>query len=658
MIENRTFWRTIFGFSFFITLWAFVLSTLRWVELGVSLYRSVWGGVFLLYVAVLALSLFFAWRGDTSRLDSWRDLHFFQQAPLRFVTGLVFIALFFLIPWLKFTLQNGKIVTDSTLATALFYWLAWGGIVLASLAVTVTFRTSLPAGFAIALVALGVSYEVYSRLLVVTAYPFSLGWSEGSRYYYASLPFSPRIYGERFPWSVWHPTRYFLQAIPFAFSNFNLWFHRLWQALLWIVLTTAAALSLAWRLKIQKRLTFFLLVGWLFLYFLRIGVYYHLQVMVILVLLGVRRDRPWLSLLTILLASLWAGMSRLNWYPVPALLAIALYLLETPLAAHKNGWRYLFQPVLWGILGLLFAFLGQALYVRLSGNSDLRAFASSLTSDLLWYRLLPNATYPPGVLPALLIVTFPLLWLVQGLRHWQAYPLHGLRKAGLIAILLVLLIGGAVVSVKIGGGGDLHNMDAFALLLVVIALYLFFRRFAADEPPTRPSAVPWGVLAWGLIAPLVFLLNMLSPLPAYDLQQGEKTLANFRAALQPYAQRGEVLFITQRHLLTFGLIPNVRTLPQYEVVTLMEMAMSYNEPYLNQFYTDLQQHRFTAIVAGPQSLRIKGTDQSFAEENNAWNNRVARYLLCYYQPAQTFETETGDVVIFVPAQNSPEPCQP
>jgi len=39
MIDNRTFWRTVFGFSFFITLWALVLSTLRWVELGVVLYR-------------------------------------------------------------------------------------------------------------------------------------------------------------------------------------------------------------------------------------------------------------------------------------------------------------------------------------------------------------------------------------------------------------------------------------------------------------------------------------------------------------------------------------------------------------------------------------------------------------------------------------------
>jgi hypothetical protein len=658
MIDNRTFWRTVFGFSFFITLWALVLSTLRWVELGVVLYRSIWGIALLLYVVALVLSAGLAWRADLSRLLSWQSARFFEGIPARFAAGLFFVATFFLLPWLKFTLQNGRFVTDSILAMAVFYWLAWWLVVLAAVAVTVAFRTSLPAGFAIALLSLGVVYEAYGRLLVVTSYPFSLGWSEGSRYYYASLPFSPRIYGERFPWSVWHPTRYFLQSIPFAFSNFNLWFHRLWQALLWMILTAVAALSLARRLKIEKSLSFFLLVGWLFLYFLRIGIYYHLQVMVILIFWGVRRDRPWLSLLTILLASLWAGMSRLNWYPVPALLAITLYLLETPLAAHKQRWRYFFLPVLWGVLGLTTAFLGQALYVRLSGNSDLRAFASSLTSDLLWYRLLPNATYPPGVLPALLIVTFPLLWLVLGLRHGEDYPLHWLRKVALITILTVLLIGGAVVSVKIGGGGDLHNMDAFALLLVVTALYLFFRRFAADEPPTRSRPVPWAVLAFGLITPLVFLINTLSPLPAYDLRQGEQTLADFRTAIQPYARRGEVLFITQRHLLTFGLIPQVRTIPDYEVITLMEMAMSHNQPYLRQFYADLQQHRFAAIVAGPQSLRLKESDQSFAEENNAWNTAVARYLLCYYQPDRTFETETGDVVIFVPAPNPTDACQP
>jgi hypothetical protein len=63
----------------------------------------------------------------------------------------------------------------------------------------------------------------------------------------------------------------------------------------------------------------------------------------------------------------------------------------------------------------------------------------------------------------------------------------------------------------------------------------------------------------------------------------------------------------------------------------MEMAMSNNQAYLQQFYTDLKNHRFAAIVAGKQNLGIK-EEGSFAEENNIWNSRVSPYILCYYEP--------------------------
>jgi hypothetical protein len=46
----------------------------------------------------------------------------------------------------------------------------------------------------------------------ISTYPFSLDWSEASRYYYASLFFSRQIYGIAVPSSVLHPTRYLLQS--------------------------------------------------------------------------------------------------------------------------------------------------------------------------------------------------------------------------------------------------------------------------------------------------------------------------------------------------------------------------------------------------------------------------------------------------------------
>jgi len=66
------------------------------------------------------------------------------------------------------------------------------------------------------------------------------------------------------------------------------------------------------------------------------AVYYHLMVCVVLVLLGYKKDKPLRTLIFVLLASVWAGISRVNWMPVPGLLAVALYLLDTPFDG-KNG---------------------------------------------------------------------------------------------------------------------------------------------------------------------------------------------------------------------------------------------------------------------------------------------------------------------------------
>jgi hypothetical protein len=95
-------------------------------------------------------------------------------------------------------------------------------------------------------------------------------------------------------------------------------------------------------------------------------------------------------------------------------------------------------------------------------------------------------------------------------------------------------------------------------------------------------------------------------------------------------QKGPVLFINERHLLTFHEV-NLPLVPEYEAVTLMEMAMSNNQPYLQQFYSDLRNHRFAAIVAGKQNVGIV-EEGAFAEENNIWNSRVSPYIQCYYEP--------------------------
>src|SRR4030043_198522 len=167
----------------------------------------------------------------------------------------------------------------------------------------------------------GIAYKLSSFIPDVSNYPFSLGWSEASRYYSASLLFSNRVYGITEPPSVLHPSRYLLQSLPFIIPDSRLMFHRLWQVILWVVTASLTSWLLVRRLtpKGQKRpqVITLCLLFWAFLFLFQGPIYYHLLIMVILLLWGFDSTRIWRNLILVLLASLWAGISRINWLPVP-----------------------------------------------------------------------------------------------------------------------------------------------------------------------------------------------------------------------------------------------------------------------------------------------------------------------------------------------------
>jgi hypothetical protein len=502
----------------------------------------------------------------------------------------------------------------------------------------------------------GAGYKIAAFIPDVSSYPFSLGWSEASRYYYASLLFAKRIYGVSAQPSVLHPTRYMMQAIPFFIPHLPLWLHRLWQVLLWIGVTGGTVYLLAKRLSISQAWVRLLFVLWGALFLFQGPVYYHLLVSALLVFWGLDSGRFWKSLVVVLLASAWAGISRVNWFPVPGLLAASIYFLETKLGPqdkfkpepsrliaetvsvqeHVSGeastWKglgaYLLQPVLWIGFGTLVAFGSQAVYVLWSG-ADPGLFASSLSSDLLWYRLFPNPTFPLGILPAILLVSAPLLIvLVLGMRG-----LHPLRVVAGGSILLASFLGGVVVSTKIGGGSNLHNMDAFLTLLLIFGAYVFFGKAvpdASDDGIRRDhSAI---LLAFILAVPVAFALNQGGPLKLPEEQRVEGALRSLRDLTEDVVQQnGEVLFISQRHLLTFGYIQGVPLVEKYENVFLMEMAMAGNETYLNAFYDDIRNHRFSLIISDPLGGRTKGSEYPFGEENDVWIARITRPLLDDYQ---------------------------
>lgn len=622
-----------------------IVQTIRQVnELGIILWHSKW--IFLLGIFALntAVGVFVLFSSLLERISGWMDgVEFDPFNNLKRSFGLALVVFGFLLVWMVRLFLFGGFLPQLMPILWVFLW--------ASL--LQTFGLKLLSGFkwyplfVAAILLQGFLYQVYGHLTAISDYPFSIGYSEASRHYYASLFYAKPLYGIQIPYPFLHPSRYLLMSLPFLVDGLPLWFHRMWQSLLWLTLTLASAVLLVRRMRLSGWMHY-LAIAWAFLYFLQGAVYYHLQVCVILVLAGVSVKHPWRSLLFVFLASVWAGISRVNWFPVPAMLGIAIYVMETQFLG--KGWRYWVHPFLLGVTGLAAALTAQFVYIEISGNADVRAFGSSFTSDLLWSRLLPNNTFPLGIISTSLIVAAPLgIALYQMLRGKLA-NLHPLRSLALFGLLLVLFLGGLVVSTKIGGGGDMHNMDAFLVMFALIGTSFFAGRVVGDgEPTPRWGNFQWGVAA--LLVPLGFALPQIGFFYSYNHVKVDKDIQRLQQVVSEAVNNGgEVLFITERQLLTFDEIKNIPLIPEYEQIELMEMAMSGNRDYLEHYYSDLDKRRFALIIAEEQRYapQKKG---SFVEESTAWVRYIGAPLLCDYKPSESLLS--NNIQIFVPRRGHP-----
>ncbi|HXF85320.1 MAG TPA: hypothetical protein VNK49_08025 [Anaerolineales bacterium] len=509
-----------------------------------------------------------------------------------------------------------------------------------------------PINWFIAFLAVALGQGIFHLFMVnlsgITDYPFARGWSETSRYYYPSLFLSEKIYGQSFPLPILHPTLHLLLVPPYLF-NAPLWAHRFWQAAIRLVLVGAIVPLMLKRLSIEERGTRWLVALWMFLYLFMGPLYFHLAVPVILMLLGFSSQNERRTWIVLIVASLWCGWSRVNWYPVPGMIAAVLYLLETPYMG-KGFWRYLLKPALWFLTGTLIAFASQRFYILISGVPDSAFFYTSFSSDLLWYRLLPNASFFLGILPGAVLASFPI-WIVM-YRTLRADRIgwHPLRLIFLLAALLVLFLGGLVVSLKIGGGADLHNLDAYFVLLLIVSAYLVFARYRREEGNLpAPTALPWAFVILLIAMPLWSQMRFNAGFVTYDETRTQKVLTELQKRVdQVSAQGGEILFITQRHLISMGMLQNVTLVPEYEREDLMEMAMGNNTKYLTQFRKDMEAQRFALIVVDPLNFNIMTSRRSFAEENNVWVRRVMKHILCNYRLDTLFPED--EIALYVPQQ--------
>ena len=501
-----------------------------------------------------------------------------------------------------------------------------------------------------------VSFLIKS-LMFVTNYPFMLYWSEGNRFYDYSLMFGQDLYN--YPGAIDNPYsspgRYGLWGVLFLWQGLPIWVHRLWNVVLQIVLPFLLAFFLTRKMKRGLLRTGLFL--WIFVFFTEM-VQVHMPFMLVGIIVAAFafEESPLRRGLALSVASFYAGLSRWTQIWAPGAWGVLIDILFF-YPKRKGNWINRILPT-----------IGQALFgmlpgLLLSARSYFNYSSGVSTSSkqpLLWYRLLPNETLGPGILLAALMVSGPplaiLIWQILSER-WKLDWLQKLAVGGALAGFLAV---GLVISTKIGGGADLHNLDMFLVTLVfLIVLSLYSRQ---ENFNLRSWPLPAQILIW-----LMMLMPVMSFTPfsvdaatsfRLDIPKQkhvDKALEIVSSEVQIAAQSGEVLFIDQRQLLTFGYVDRIPLVPEYEKKYMMDQAMGNNQAYFIGYYQDLADQNFALIVSEPLKTSLKTeVGGPFPDENDAWTTWVVKPTLCFYEPIYT--SKSVNIQLLVP-RKSPTKCE-
>ncbi len=479
----------------------------------------------------------------------------------------------------------------------------------------------------------GYAMAVAAWLATVSTNPFGLSWSEGNRFYDYSVIFGKDLYHYAGQLTVPYnsPGRYALWGSLFLIPGLPIWAHRLWNVILW--LGTPLLLSALLFRPVADRTYRRAATMWGAVFIMQGPVYPHLLVPMILLAVFIHRKNFWARLLAGAAISYYAGSSRFTWAILPGIwLVIADLVNEYP---QRNGswWKRLLPTVALGLVGIL------------PGMKDSwfqYAGGSALSSDqpLLWNRLLPNPTYPEGILIGGLIAMLPvlaiLLWALNT-RYWRINWLALLAMAAGVAGTLVI---GLMASVKIGGGSNLHNLDMCLLTLLFIASLALVKLPETTLPPINQPHILSGFVSafviFGLFIPGWTSYQNGTPVQKIDPAQITDAMNATKLAVSEAKKGdGEILFLDQRQLLTFGYIQDVELISDYEKKFMMDNAMGNNAEYFAAFDEDLRNHRFTLIVSDIQKIQLQDTRSAFNEENNAYVRWVSTPILQYYRPIYT-----------------------
>jgi predicted small lipoprotein YifL len=490
-----------------------------------------------------------------------------------------------------------------------------------------------------------------SNLTMVSAYPYSIGWSEGNRLWDYSVRFGSDRYlvpeGEEI-FALISPGRELLMGLPFLLPNIGIFGVRLWVSLVQIVMPiTLGSLLIVGNKKLKevwKDVVLF--AAWTFVFLHQGPIQARLIVSAIIMLLGVRSKNLLVAITLVMLAGYYANISRWTWTYAPGLWAGMIALLrENKPSLRREDWGKLKRPISLGLAGY---FGGQILtaLIPLANNTQINSGEISLfvsaanqtafSQALLWYRLLPNPTFSPGILLALLYVIAPLaLWMFLA-RKYGGWRLTRLQILGVSVPMAGFLVIGLVASTKIGGGGDLHNADMFLVGMLVLAANIWPYILSFIRKISIPPVAVIGAYAV-MIMPVFYGIGRDGPLVLPPEERVASSMFVIQEEVAIANEQGEVLFMDQRQLLTFGNIQGVTLVADYEKKVLIDRAMAGWQGYFDEFYTDLENHRFALIVTEPIFLGAGDADKPFAEENDVWVKWVSIHLLKHYRVLKNFK---------------------
>ena len=509
----------------------------------------------------------------------------------------------------------------------------------------------------------------------ITNYPFSIGWSEGNRMWDYSVLFGKDRYN--FPQDQTIPAyidigRQSLWGAIFLFKNADIVAMRVWNDFLF----TIPCALLGWALmkrnsgKWAQKLAFGL---WAMLFLTQGPIYTPLTIAAILVALGSKTPIVLNCLLTAV-ASFYAVMSRSTW--IAAASAFAVFLMFLKQDSEKPAKTRWIHSVALGISGLI----GAGIYMKretLLSLLGLGAQVSETAEDaaaataameavppiftpewfnyylnrqpLLWDRLWPNETYAPGIVLGLAAAVLPVLLLILCWHLQKKWQLDRWQKLLLFAGSGIFLVAGLIFSVKIGGGSNLHNLDMFLILVLVIAAIAWNTGMSAwiREKIGSGSAVCFLILA-AILIPCWNAMTTTVPKIFPNQATTEDALQKIRGTIAEHPGE-DILFMDQRQLLTFHEVEKIPLIADYEKKWMMDEAMANDASYFEPYIKDLKEHRFAAIITEPLHIKFQGAGQNFSEENDLFVTWVSLPTLCYYEPYETFE-EQG-VQILVPRES-------